>query len=293
MKLVRSFAVLTTVLCYATAFIVKDSKISFKDETKEAIELGTLEANTEKLAPISIENVNEILNFKFKLDLSQSKSTEIPEQLSLLVGIADKDLEIPIVPKVKDSSKNKKVKLVSFKIAIEDLPKSILHYAITKNEKITATLLVANEKKLLARKEVNIFQQIFDLQLTENVAYDDDFEEPTRYGLEKELAHTFPAAPTSVPSSLAAVFAGAIIVTNFFLYIYWINFNAISFVNMPSGSDFITFVAFFGSIVAVEYVFVSYYLGTGIFETVNAVGIIACVGLIMGTKFLRSYSQKI
>ncbi|GMM54726.1 dolichyl-diphosphooligosaccharide-protein glycotransferase [Maudiozyma humilis] len=295
MKLSRTLAVVCSAMACANAFIVKDSKISFKDEALEAVEVGAIEASTEKPAPITLSSIDEVLNFKFKLDLSKSKSKEVPEQLSLLVGVADRNLEIAVVPKVKDSSKNNKVKLVSFKVDVAALPSSVLHYAVVAGEKITATLIVANEQKNLARKEENIFQQVFDLEFAPEVAHEfvDFFEAPERYVAKPELAHTFPAAPETVPAGVASVFGGAILFVNVFLYMYWFYFNAISFSNMPTGGDFITFAIFFGSVVACEVVFGLYYLGTGIFETINTLAIVAPVGLIAGTKFLRSFSKRI
>ena len=212
MKLSRTLAVVCSAMACANAFIVKDSKISFKDEALEAVEVGAIEASTEKPAPITLSSIDEVLNFKFKLDLSKSKSKEVPEQLSLLVGVADRNLEIAVVPKVKDSSKNNKVKLVSFKVDVAALPSSVLHYAVVAGEKITATLIVANEQKNLARKEENIFQQVFDLEFAPEVAHEfvDFFEAPERYVAKPELAHTFPAAQRLsqpvLPLSLAVLF---------------------------------------------------------------------------------------
>ncbi|CAB4254483.1 similar to Saccharomyces cerevisiae YMR149W SWP1 Delta subunit of the oligosaccharyl transferase glycoprotein complex [Maudiozyma barnettii] len=298
MKLLKAITVLTTAIGCASAFIIKDAKISFKDETREAIELGQLDETFMKAesAPLLIKDLDEVVSFKFKLDLSKSKSKEIPQQLSLLVGIADKALEVPIVAKVKDSSKNNKVKLVSFKVDLQALPKSVLHYAfVNDNEQITASLIVANDKKQLARKETNLYFPVFHLQFTDSAKETivDTFEEPLRYGKQVELAHTFPNPPKTADPTLSLLFAGAVTMVNMFLYMYWINFNAISFENFPSGKDFIPFIGFFGSIIGCEIVFALYYLGTGIFETVNCLAIVAPVGLILGSKFLRSYNQKI
>ncbi|KAG0670807.1 hypothetical protein C6P45_001816 [Maudiozyma exigua] len=300
MKFLKSVTLLTTAISCASAFIIKDAKLTFQDETREAMELGELDEayRSTELAPFQIKDTEEVIGFKFKLDLSKSKSKEIPEQLSLLVGIPGKNLEVPIVPKVKDSSKNNKIKLVSFKVDLSTLPKSILHYALSQGpetNEITATLIIANEKKNLARKEVNLKFPAFHLEFTNltKKLYQDDFEMPLRYGKKEELAHTFPPAPKTADPTISLLFAGIVLMVNMFLYMYWINFDAISFVNMPSGKDFLPFLGFIGSIIGCELIFASYYLGTGIFETINCLAIVAPVGLILGTKFLRNFTQRI
>ncbi|CCF56796.1 hypothetical protein KAFR_0B05000 [Kazachstania africana CBS 2517] len=274
MKLINSIIILFTLFCYSLASIsIKDTKISFsKYSDLEPIKLGDFDSKhaLKESAPILIDRLNETISLSFKLN------QESANQLALLVGNDKTESYISLEP--KKSKKSNKDNIIIFRLKISNLPNSLLESSILSNEKLSLHLIIANGSK------DKLFNKITELDLSNIVGYEPIENE---FKFRKELSHTFPEDHKTVAPFIAQLFMLATVFTVLCLFFSWFNFNAISFENLSQVST-LYFAIFIGSIVSTEYVFTMYYIGSSIFTTLHYMFYVAIVGILFGTKFLRT-----
>lgn len=269
--------------CQIMAFNVENAKLTYTlNKESKTIKINSFD---DKTSPEHVEflNVDDTVKFSFKLD----KCKKVPEQIELLVGLPERDLEISVKPtlKTKDNSV-----LAIFKLPLKDLPQSILYFANKEEKQIAGTVIIASSE---VEKKKNVFKQVFNLDLDLKTFKFDSFREPLRLEALPEIRHVFPSPPKTVSPFLAQLFAVIIIATGAGLLLTWMSSGVTKFDNIPRGSTFLCFIGFIASIVGFEFIFFRYYLGTSIFDTINASTVLGIFGLIVGTKYLRSIGNNI
>lgn len=269
--------------CQIMAFNVENAKLTYTlNKESKTVKIDSFE---DKSLPKLVESltVDDIVKFSFKLN----KYHSIPEQIELLVGLPERDLEIPIKPtlKTKDDSV-----FASFKLSLKDLPQSILYFANKEEKPITGTVIVASSE--VDMKE-NVFSQVFNLELNLESFNFDSFQEPLRFEALPEIHYLFASPPKTVTPLLAQLFAIIILVAGAGLFLSWISTGVTKFDNIPRGSNFLYLIGLIATIVGFEFIFFNYYLGTSIFDTINASIVLGIFGLIVGTKYLRNIGSNI
>lgn len=291
MKLLRSTLLLISSLTYTLAFKVRDSKVIFpEDDTKrDNIFIGDIDvSSTEQVQEIIVEDIGKKIGFKFLLDLSGRDIPKVPGQLSLLTGLPERNLEVPLNPVLSDTDEdNSSMKQVLFNLDLTSLPGAILHYATKFSEPITLSLIVADSES----NGSNIFKPIANVQL-QDANFADKFVEPERYGVKPEISFTFPDDPKTVNPVIAQVFALIVLACAVLTLLLWAGYGAISLEGL-SQLNIVYFLGFMGALVGMEYIFFAYYLGVSIFDTIYAATIVGSVGLVVGSMFLRTMRQKI
>lgn len=278
-----TFLLVSMLFCKIMAFQVDNSKLTYtSNKQSNTIKIGTIENS---LVPNTINNLTIDDTIKFSFQIVDYGA--VPEQIALLVGLPDRDLEIPIKPtlKVKDNSI-----LALFKLSLKDIPKSILYFVHNEEKPISGTLIVASFE---VGKNDYIFTKTFEMNLDYDTFAFDSFKEPIRYEQLPEIHHIFPSPPKTVSPFFAKIFVGIIILAGFSLLFAWISSGVIKFDNIATGLNLIYLLGFVVSIIGFELVFLRYYLGTNIFETINTSSLLGIFGLVIGTKYLRSIGNNI
>lgn len=239
---------------------------------------GSINANTEKpTEPIVIEKLSEQLELGFAV-----AGTDLPVQVGLLVGLPEKRLELPIMATL---TQNQDMNLYKVKIDVSKIPAAILYYSRELNKPLAVSLILASPGL------ENLIAPVFDIQLSNISAI--EYNAPSRYGPKHEIRHIFNASPKTAPWYICQVFILATIICTFCLLISWMASGSINLQNVPRGSSFFYFVAFIGSVIGFEYIFLKYYSGSSIFETLYSVLYLGIPSLLLGTKFLRNFAEKL
>lgn len=278
-----TFLLVSMFLCKIMAFNVENAKLTYTSNRKSnTIKIGSVENSLESN---TINNLTVDDSIKFSFQIVDYKV--VPEQIELLVGLPDRDLEIPIKPifKIKDDSV-----LTLFKVSLKDIPDSILYFAQKEKKTLSGTVIIASSE---VNKNDNVFTKAFELDLNFDTFEFDSFKEPIRYRPLPEIRHIFPSPPKTVPPFLAQIFVGIIIIAGLGLLLTWVISGTVKFDNLPKGMNFIYFLGFIISIIGFEFIFFRYYLGTSIFDTINASALLGIFGLLIGTKYLRSIGNSI
>lgn len=278
MQLLKSLIVLFAIVCQCLAFEAQDAHLAFPKSKLRGIMLGTINGNSKKLEdPITIDRLGDSLELGFVVP-----GTVKPSQVSLLLGLPEKNLEVPFSASLVE---NQGLNLYKIKLAISKIPNALLHYSRASQRPLQASLLLAGEGS------GSIFVPIFDMELnTDDII---EYNEPTRYGSQPEIRHIFNPAPTTAPWFMSIIFSSSIIAMTFLLVASWLASGALDLGNVPNGVNSIYFVAFIGSIIGFEYIFTMYYSGSSIFETLNSAMYLGIPSLWIGTKFLRNFGQKL
>ena len=118
-------------------------------------------------------------------------------------------------------------------------------------------------------------------------------EAPLRYGKLSEIHHIFRDDPKSPPTIISATFTLAVLATLPALLGVWLflgaNFNHLS---KAMGAAPVSHGLFFGSIVAMEFIFFLYYSSWTLFQTLPAAGLVGIVAFISGSKALSEVQER-
>lgn len=277
MKVYSSLLLCVSVLCtLVSAIQTQNIRIGYTVDGK---------ANTVKVDNIvdstTLDNLtaNDVVKYSFRL----VDYTELPEQITMLVGLPGSNLEIPLEPVIKKQENA----LISFKFELNSLPNSMLYYANKYNEPLKCTLIISTDKEL--NEKFNIFKTVLELNLNfstfENI---ESFIEPIRYSEKPIIEHIFPAEPKTVSPILAKTFVLIVLCIGLTLFLTWLSTGCIKFNKLPRGTESIYLSGLMISIIGLEWTFYNYYLGSSIFQTINTSALYAFVGLFFGTKYLRN-----
>lgn len=280
MQLIQTLVILCAMVCHCFALTAKDAHLVFPGSGKRGIMIGSITSDTNKLEqPVVIDSLTETIELSIAVP-----SSDKPSQVTLLLGIPERDLEAPYEAIERD---NGDLIMYKFTIAIAEVQKALLYFATTDDVPLSATLILAKE----GHTDENLLLPLFDMQLT----FPDqiEYKNPSRFGAKPEIHHIFNAEPKTIPWPVAQIFVFFITAVTFFLVISWMSSGAINFSNVPTGFNFVYFLAFIASIMGFEYIFTRYYSGSSIFETLYAATYLGIPSLWIGTKFLRNFAKTI
>lgn len=145
---------------------------------------------------------------------------------------------------------------------------------------------------MLANEDEGFLLSLFDIKLDVNeTAF--EYVKPERLEAKPEIHHVFNAEPQTVPWSFAQIFSFLIVLVTFGLVVSWMSAGALTWSGLPKGLNTIYFLAFVGSVIGFEFIFVRYYTGTSIFETLRCTFLLSIPSLWLGTHFLRSWGKEL
>jgi oligosaccharyltransferase complex subunit delta (ribophorin II) len=116
---------------------------------------------------------------------------------------------------------------------------------------------------------------------------------PVRLGPKPEIHHQFRASPRTVSAVVALVFAGAAAFTTVVLFGYWASVGAnINSLSKALSDAPVGHVGLIASLASLETVFILYYLGRSIFDTLWSFAIIAPIIVFTGSRALRDVRER-
>ncbi|AMD21737.1 HFL119Cp [Eremothecium sinecaudum] len=262
----------------ALAFVGSESRVSFKNPDLQNITLPKIDSRYVKLSsPIVVDELHEVVTVEFTI-----YNSKLPDQATVLVGCLEKSVETHISPEIKKASGST---IYTFKLEIDRLPGSLLHFSAIENIPLTVSLILAGEDK----RSKNLFIELFDLKL--NFTLDDRPRLPKRFVSLEDIQHTFNKAPNTAPRSYALLFCVVVSLCFVYILLTWLHVFGGS-IEMSSGLDLFYKLAFVGCIGAAEHIFTKYYLGSDIFTTLTRILILGVVMPFFGSRVLRYLSSK-
>ncbi|AOA61562.1 ER oligosaccharyltransferase complex subunit delta [Komagataella phaffii CBS 7435] len=249
MKLI-SVGIVTTLLTLASCLKIKNGIVSVG---QEEFAFGT------KSIPLYR---NQDIKVEFSLKTDEGK---FPQQVALSLD-SESASEI-VYPKLSGSK-------AQFTIPVKKLSGAI------KSQPFDLTLIAGD-----VDTSKNLQEFIASILPVEKLT---TYEPPVRLEAKEEIRHIFRQQESTVPAGLSLIFIGGIAAILAGLLITWTVSDSYNLKNFPSSScQKIWHVLFLGSIVGLEGIFVQYYLGSSIFDTLFKASIVGSVGLVAGSRVLR------
>lgn len=116
---------------------------------------------------------------------------------------------------------------------------------------------------------------------------------PERYASKEEITHTFKEDPRSPPKIISLVFTLAILAALPVLLGAWLLLGAnVDHIGKAFGAKPVAHGLFFGSIVAMEFVFFLYYASWNLFQTLPVAGVVGIVAFISGSRALTEVQER-
>lgn len=161
----------------------------------------------------------------------------------------------------------------------KDLPYQLL----TSSKPLKANLILASFGASAPYK-----QHIFDLKVsTDSSAPIAAPATPERYGAKPEIHHIFRSDPKSPPTIISLVFTIAILASVPALLGVWMYLGAnADHASKALGDAPLAHGLFFGSVVAMEGVFLMYYVSWNLFQTLPAAAVVSVVAFVSGSRAL-------
>ncbi|SCU89300.1 LAMI_0D13058g1_1 [Lachancea mirantina] len=263
-------------IAFVSGFSVKQAHVAFKGAIKKKPVAFTepISPEFQKLSKlIVLDAIEDGLEVNFAIE-----STSLPERAILFLGSQELALDTHYLPQIKGRGQDQSY---SFKVAAKEIPSALIYQATQKGESLVASLLLSSERAI-----DNIFIDLFDLKL----GFDkpESLELPKRLGALPEIKHIFNAPPKTAPTVVAQFFSLLVATVSVGLVACWFTTGSVNFEGFPKGCPGGQFLAMMVSIVAMEYVFIKYYLGTSIFGTLWSALYVGLPGLWIGSKFLSN-----
>ncbi|KAK4191850.1 Dolichyl-diphosphooligosaccharide--protein glycosyltransferase subunit Swp1 [Podospora australis] len=235
-----------------------------------------INARTPLSTPVSLGSTDTL---KIALTAKDNGQGKRPHQAFLVLKEQDSGLEAPYPLTVKESGQA----VVS--ISHKDLPVQLLHAS----KPLKASVVIGS---FGSAKGLNA--PVFDVKLeTDPNVPLPAYEKPLRYGKKDEIHHIFKADPKSPPKVISLFFAAAVLATVPVLFVSWVFLGAnINHLSKAIGAAPLSHVTFFGSIVAMEFVFFLYYTSWNLFQTLPVIGAVGLVTVLSGTKALGEVQSR-
>ncbi|CEP61307.1 dolichyl-diphosphooligosaccharide-protein glycotransferase LALA0_S02e11474g [Lachancea lanzarotensis] len=261
----------------AAALTVKQPHVAFTSSRRNPLALSPLSSSYEKPAqPLKIDRANETLELSFSID-----AEETPEQAILLLGSIARGVEIsyePIIKKTQGASTYK------FQIPVGKLPEPLLYLSVVSKEFLTVTLVLAGAN---SDPTDNILVELFDVDLIFELEKQPSW--PARMGPKPQITHIFKGAAKTAPAWLTRSTSVVVAVCFAAVIVAWQVLGIFSAVRFPlTSSRTLYALAFIGSVMGMECVFVQYYLGASIFVTLEHAFYASVGSLLAGAKLLQS-----
>ncbi|ANB12109.1 Swp1p [Sugiyamaella lignohabitans] len=124
------------------------------------------------------------------------------------------------------------------------------------------------------------------------VAQTQQLTEPARLKALPELHHTFRAPPKTVAKPIALAFVGIVTSLLVILLGFWLGTADLAALGSAVSKAPLGHIGLLSSLLAFELVFVRYFQGTSIFDTLFAVAFIAPVAIFTGSRALREVRER-
>ncbi|KAI5267778.1 hypothetical protein E4T47_07938 [Aureobasidium subglaciale] len=261
------------------------SSWSFEDATLSISSkgAGVGGAQKEKLSPEAhlskLIKLGPADTLKILMTTIQDQAAKRPHQAFLTLHEPTTGLEESFVFSVKESGKAR------VELSQKDLPFQFL----AANAPIQAKLLIASFGSSEA-----YYTHAFDLDVVRdpNVPLSTP-EPPLRYGKLAEIHHIFRSDPKSSPTILSLVFTLAVVACLPALIGGWLFLGAnFSHLSKAMNAAPVSHALFFGSIVAMEFLFFLYYSSWTLFQILPPAGLIGTVTFLSGSKALGEVQQR-
>ncbi|KAK4155553.1 Dolichyl-diphosphooligosaccharide--protein glycosyltransferase subunit 2 [Chaetomidium leptoderma] len=241
---------------------------------------GTSKEKLSQKAPLSKPvSLGSTDTLKLLLTAKDNGKGKRPHQAFLVLQEPESGLEAPFPLTVKESGK------AAVQISHKDLPVQLL--AATKPLKASVVLASFGSAQ-------GLNTPVFEVKIeTDANAPPPTYEKPLRYGKQPEIHHTFGADPKSPPKVISLFFALAVAATLPALFISWVSLGGnLNHLSKAIGAAPLSHATFFGSIMAMEFVFFMYYTSWNLFQVLPVMGAVAAITVFSGTKALGEVQSR-
>ncbi|KAK1834861.1 Dolichyl-diphosphooligosaccharide--protein glycosyltransferase subunit 2 [Podospora conica] len=235
-----------------------------------------INAKTPLSKPISLGSTDAL---KVALTAKDNGKGKRPHQLFVVLKDKDSGLEAPFPLMTKESGK------AVVQITQKDIPVQLL----VATKPLEASIVIGSFGSAQAYNS-----RVFEVQIkTDPTAPAPSYEKPVRYGPKPEIHHIFRADPQSPPKIISLFFAAAVIATVPALFLAWLMLGAnVNHLSKALSAAPLSHASFFGSIVAMEFVFFMYYTSWNLFQMLPVAGIVSVVTILSGTKALGEVQSR-
>ncbi|KZZ90215.1 oligosaccharyltransferase subunit ribophorin II [Moelleriella libera RCEF 2490] len=212
-------------------------------------------------------------SLKVSLTTKEGAQAKRPHQAFLVLREAASGLEAPFALTVKESGKG------SVQITHKDLPVQLL----TSQTPLEASIILGSTGATKGSVTA-----VFDIAVKLDPGHPTASPAaPLRYGKLGEIHHIFRADPKNPPKVVSLVFAAGVLATVPALFLGWTLLGGnFAHAQKAVGNAPVSHALFFGSIMAMEGVFLLYYSAWNLFQTLPVMGVVAGVAFLSGTKAL-------
>ncbi|KAJ4290728.1 hypothetical protein N0V88_006477 [Collariella sp. IMI 366227] len=237
---------------------------------------GSLAVVAKKSGETIRENTGTL---KLSLTAKDNGKGKRPHQAFLVLQEQESGLEAPFPLTVKENGK------AVVQISHKDLPVQFL----VAPEPLKASVVLAS-----FGSAEGINKPVFEIKIeTEPNVPPPAYEKPLRYGKRDEIHHIFRADPQSPPKAVSLLFTLAVVATLPALLIGWVSLGGnLNHLSKAIGAAPLSHATFFGSIVAMEFVFFLYYTSWNLFQVLPVLVAVAAVTVLSGTKALGEVQSR-
>ncbi|KAM3566801.1 hypothetical protein ARSEF4850_000219 [Beauveria asiatica] len=215
---------------------------------------------------------------KLSLTAEEAGKAKRPHQAFLVLRETVSGLEAPFPLTIKESGKG------TVKLTQKDLPVQLINSATPLEAKIVLGSF-GSSKAIVA--------SVFDVNVVRDPSHVNTYEAPLRYGKRPEIHHIFRADPKNPPKIISLAFAGAVLAAIPVLFISWLALGAnLSHAGQALGAAPVSHGVFYGSILAMEGVFLLYYSTWNLFQTLPAIVIVGVVAFLSGNSALGEVQRR-
>jgi oligosaccharyltransferase complex subunit delta (ribophorin II) len=235
-----------------------------------------LNQNSPLSKPVSLGSTSTL---KVVLTAKDNGNGKRPHQAFLVLQDQDTGLEAPFPLTVKESGKatvqiSQKELPVQLRIATKPLKASVVLASFGTSQGFDAP--------------------VFEVKVEQDAnAPAPAYEKPLRYGKQPEIHHIFRPDAKSPPKVVSLVFGLAVAATLPALLISWATLGGnLNHLSKAIGVAPLSHATFFGSIVAMEFVFFMYYTSWNLFQVLPVMGVVGAVAVLSGTKALGEVQSR-
>ncbi|KAL2270863.1 hypothetical protein VTJ83DRAFT_234 [Remersonia thermophila] len=275
MRLTRSIA--SALLLFSAGVAQAASAWSFDDGSLQVVAKKSGDNVKEKLNsktplanPVTLGSLDTL---KLGLTAKDNGNGKRPHQAFLVLQEQDSGLEAPFPMMVKENGK------AVLQITHKDLP---MQFLVAKKP-LKASIVLAS---FGASQGLNAPAFEVKIGIDPN-APAPTYEKPLRYGKQPEIHHIFRPDPKSPPKVVSLFFTLLVVAALPALLIGWAILGGnVKHLSTALSRAPLSHATFFGSIVAMEFVFFLYYTTWNLFQVLPVMAAVAAVTVLSGTKAL-------
>ncbi|KAG7293391.1 hypothetical protein NEMBOFW57_003441 [Staphylotrichum longicolle] len=226
--------------------------------------------------PVSLGTTDTL---KLSLTAKDNGKGKRPHQAFLVLQEPESGLEAPFPLTVKENGK------AVAQISHKDLPVQLL----LANKPLKASVVIAS-----FGSAQGLNTPVFDVKIeTDANVPPPAYEKPLRYGKQPEIHHIFRPDPKSPPKVISLFFGLAVIATLPALLIGWVALGGnVNHLSKAIGAALLSHATFFGSILAMEFVFFMYYTSWNLFQVLPVIAAVGAATVFSGTKALGEVQSR-